>query len=49
VRLPFTFNNLANTKVWDLVRECAPLSQDQLKRKLIDPNDCEFTGLSSNT
>lgn len=39
VRLPFTFNHLANTKVWDLVRECAPLSQDQIKQKLIDPNE----------
>jgi aryl-phospho-beta-D-glucosidase BglC (GH1 family) len=39
VRLPFTFNQLANTKVWDLQRDCTVLNTDQIKRKLIDPND----------
>jgi aryl-phospho-beta-D-glucosidase BglC (GH1 family) len=39
VRLPFTFNQLANNKVWDLARECTALSADQIKRKLVDPNE----------
>jgi aryl-phospho-beta-D-glucosidase BglC (GH1 family) len=39
VRLPFTWNNLANTKVWDLRRQCTPTSAAQLKQRLVDPAD----------
>jgi hypothetical protein len=37
VRLPFTWNNLANTRVWDLQRECKPTTAAQLKQRLVDP------------
>jgi len=39
VRLPFTFTQLTNTKVWDLRRDCAALNPSQVKQKLIDPQD----------
>lgn len=37
VRLPYTHRNLLNTQVSDVVRECAPTNEDQLKQRVTDP------------
>jgi aryl-phospho-beta-D-glucosidase BglC (GH1 family) len=38
VRLPYTHRNLLNEVVSDVVRECAPTTVDDLKKRVTDPN-----------
>jgi hypothetical protein len=44
VRLPFIHTSLDNTKVWDLVRECAGVNTQQLRTRLIDPQNAMQAG-----
>jgi hypothetical protein len=37
VRLPYTHRNLANTQVSDVVRDCAPTTEDELRERVVDP------------
>jgi hypothetical protein len=38
VRLPYTHRNLLNTQVSDVVRECAPTGEADLKKRVTDPD-----------
>jgi hypothetical protein len=38
IRLPFTHGNLANTNVWDLVRDCERMSRPDFTKRIVDPD-----------
>jgi hypothetical protein len=41
VRLPYTHRNLQNTQVSDVIRECASTDEEQLKKRVTDPDKWE--------